>query len=269
MRESHERFRLALGADQRLLGRTRGLRRVDAVIFPELLDGGYAALERGRGTHTAGDEFYHRMAEASGRLATTIVAGSVRLLGARSQATNTSLVFSRGRLRHRYDKVHLFRPTGDVRFFTPGRSAGTFTLPGSRRRRAAVILCYDLRFPELVRALALQGAEILFVPARWPAARDLAWRTLLRARAIENQLFVVGCNAPDREGGRSYVYGPAGEELFAGRLLPRLNPVRVVLEMRLLDRARRLHRSRGEAVLLRETAFPGWVRGRSVGRRRP
>jgi len=269
MRQSHERIRLALGADQRLVDRNRGLRRVDAVVFPELLDGGYAALERGRGTHTAGDAFWQSMAEASERLATTIVAGSVRLSGADGHATNTSLVFSGGRLRHRYDKIHLFRPAGDVRFFTPGRSAGTFALPGSRRRRAAVILCYDLRFPELVRGLALQGAEVLFVPARWPATRDLAWRTLLRARAIENQLFVVGCNAPDREGGRSYVYGPAGEELFAGRLLPRLKSVRVVLEMRLLDRARRLHRSLGEAVLLKETAFPRWMRDGSMSRRRP
>jgi omega-amidase len=266
--EHRQQIRLALGAGWQLLEQQRRLRDVDAVVFPELLDGGYAALARGQGTHRAGDDFFGRIAGASERLATTIVAGSVRLEGASHSATNSSLVFSRGRRVHRYDKIHLFRPTGDVRYFSPGHRAGTFSLGarGSRRRRAAVILCYDLRFPELVRALALQGAEILFVPARWPAARDLAWRTLLRARAIENQLFVVGCNAPDREGGRSYVYGPGGEELLAGRRLPRSQVVRVSLEMELLDRARALHRTLREAVVLRETTLPRWVRG-NAGRR--
>jgi omega-amidase len=266
--DHRQHIRLALGAGWRLLESSRSLRAVDAIVFPELLDGGYAALARGQGTHRAGDEFFGRIAGASKRLATTIVAGSVRLEGAPRRATNSSLVFSRGKPVYRYDKIHLFRPTGDVRYFSPGRQAGTFSLGarGSRRRRAAVILCYDLRFPELARALALQGAEILFVPARWPAARDLAWRTLLRARAIENQLFVVGCNAPDREGGRSYVYGPAGEELLAGRRLPRSQGVRVTLDMDLLDRARGLHRALREAVVLRETTLPRWVRARA-GRR--
>jgi len=259
--ERHQRITIALGDEVSMLRRGAPLRNVEAVVLPELVDGGYRALASGRGTHQVGDEFWREMREASQRLATTIVAGSVRLASGRARPTNTSLVFARGRLLHRYDKIHLFRPTGDDRYFHPGRRLGSFRLAGrsGRTRRAAVVLCYDLRFPELIRALALKGTEILFVPARWPAARDLAWRTLLRARAIENQMFVVGCNAPDREGGRSYVYGPGGEELMGGTRVGTRGPVRVVLPMALLDRARRLHRALDEAVVLQATGFPRWL----------
>lgn len=257
-----DHLRLVLSSTARALGDAP---RGDLLVLPELFDGGYAALRRGEGTHTMGDELVGFCAGASRRAATTIVAGTVRLLRRDGRTTNTCLVFSRGRLRHRYDKIHLFRPTGDARFFVGGRSAGTFRVPvkGGGAVRAAVIVCYDLRFPELARALAGRGVELLVVPARWPQVRDMAWRTLLRARAIENQCFVVGCNAPDREGGRSYVYGPAGEELLARRLPRNGESVCVVLERSLLGRARSHYRSLREGVVLAETTFPRWV-----GRRR-
>jgi len=85
---------------------------------------------------------------------------------------------------------------------------------GGSNIRAGVIICYDLRFPELTRMLALGGIQVLFIPARWPAIRNDAWQTLLKARAIENQIFVVGCNAPGKEGGLSYVFDPLGECLM-------------------------------------------------------
>ena len=60
--------------------------------------------------------------------------------------------------------------------------------------RMGLMICYDLRFPELARTLALSGARILIVPAQWPKARAMHWQTLLRARAIENQVFIIGAN---------------------------------------------------------------------------
>jgi len=68
------------------------------------------------------------------------------------------------------------------------------TKSGAAKRlkvRAGGIVCFDLRFPELVRALALRGIHLLIVPARWPAVRDQIWRSLLKARAIENQCYVL------------------------------------------------------------------------------
>jgi omega-amidase len=162
---------------------------------------------------------------------------------------------------HRYDKMHLFRPAGDHRYFTPGTAAGTFDARvGGKRLRCGVVICYDLRFPELVRSLAARGMDILFVPARWPAVRDEAWRTLLQARAIENQVFVVGCNAGGDEGGSSYVFGPGGECLIrTGRRAARRVEF-VDLDLRLREKARKLYRTIDEAVYLRSIRLPSRIR---------
>ncbi len=237
-------------------------RACDVLIFPELVDGGYAALARGEGRHREGDAFTRSFADLSRRGNLVCIAGSSHLSGAAGRATNTSLVYSGGRRVHRYDKIHLFRPAGDVRFFSGGRSIGTFLLRSGRPRlRAGVVLCYDLRFPELIREMARRGMRILFVPARWPAVRDRAWHTLLRARAIENQIFVVGCNAAGREGGESYVFDPLGRELFSTRGKRNRRVWRVVLPLRRLEEARRHHDNLREAVLLRPAEFPPGRRG--------
>ncbi len=247
--------RIGLGFDHTILHGSRAdrrLRHLDLLIFPELVDDGYAALARGEGRHRGEDPFIQTFREASKRYSLCCVAGSVCLERNRSKCTNTSLVFARGRVVHRYDKIHLFQPTGDRRYFTPGRTIRTFTVRhGSGRLRAGLIICYDLRFPELVRTLSLQGMQMLLVPARWPRARDDAWSTLLKARAIENQIFVVGCNALGEEGGYSYVFDPGGNLVWSnrgggGRLLHRCT-----LDLRALKKSRILHNNLRDAVLLR------------------
>ena len=81
-------------------------------------------------------------------------------------------------------------------------------------------ICYDLRFPELFRKYALGGAKVVFLMAEWPWPRLAHWQTLLKARAIENQCFVVACNRVGKSGewsffGHSGIYDPSGE-LLAG-----------------------------------------------------
>jgi predicted amidohydrolase len=255
--------RLGLAFDLRIMRQARyerALRGLDVVVFPELVDGGYAALERGEGVHRRGDALWNTFREASRRFSWTCVAGSMLVRDGGDEGTNTSYVFNRGRAVHRYDKLHLFRPTADHRHFVRGekiRSFG-FTVRGGRVR-GGVILCYDLRFPELIRALALQNIQILFVPARWPARRDTAWKTLLRARAIENQIFVVGCNARGNEGGESYVFGPSGEQLYSSSER-RSSPLAALsLDPARLSEARRLHRNIREAILLNRATLPGMI----------
>ena len=82
-------------------------------------------------------------------------------------------------------------------------------------------ICYDLRFPELFRRYALDGALFCLLPSEWPHPRLAHWRTLLRARAIENQMFVVACNRVVETGdnrffGHSAVIDPWGETLVEG-----------------------------------------------------
>ncbi len=108
-----------------------------------------------------------------------------------SSLYNTLYVIDQGKQVGHYRKLHLFSSMGEDRFLAAGDHS--VVVPTSAGRLGLAI-CYDLRFPELFRKLALEGAEILCIPAEWPKPRQEHWRTLLRARAIENQLFVVATN---------------------------------------------------------------------------
>jgi predicted amidohydrolase len=122
----------------------------------------------------------------------------VAFAGGSVLAAETGNIFNRaqvidaaGRYVSSYDKVHLFRLMEEDKYLAPGTSASLFELGAMT---CASVICYDIRFCELPRKLAVQGAELLFVSAEWPSPRVEHWRTLLRARAIENQLFVAACN---------------------------------------------------------------------------
>jgi omega-amidase len=240
--------------------REGGLKRVDLLVLPELADGGYAALSGGASPHTPNDTYYETFKDLTRRRDFCCVAGSSCVVSPSGKRHNTSLVFHRGRQLHRYDKVHLFKPTGDHLLFSPGKRYGTFTVPlAGKRIRAGVVICYDLRFPELIRAMAREGMQILIVPARWPKIRDEAWQTLLKARAMENQIFVLGCNAKGEEGGFSYAFDPTGRLIFTNRGQVKEDPVSFTLALDALAGARRLHDNIREAVLLQQTSFPRQV----------
>ena len=129
---------------------------------------------------------------------------------------NTAYVFDRaGRCVCSYNKTHLFTPMGEDKTYRQGDSLARFTLDGVR---CALIICYDLRFPELIRSLALPGLDILFVVSQWPEARIPHLEVLSQARAIENQMFVALCNScgtafGTKFGGHSAVIDPWGTVL--------------------------------------------------------
>lgn len=252
---------ITIGLAREALPGVAGRQGIDLLVFPELMDGGYAAVRRNEGRHTLDDELVTALRDASKR-GPCIVGGSVMLAAGGGKHTNTSLVFADGRVVHRYDKIHLFRPGNDHAYFVGGRSLGTFPLTvRGTKLRAGVVICYDLRFPELTRALAQDGLQLAIVPARWPAVRDLAWSTLLRARAIENQVFVVGCNAGGEEGGRSYVFGPGGEELLVVSQDDARPVVAVTIDTAMIAHAHRFHDNIREAVLLRAGRIPRRITG--------
>ena len=126
---------------------------------------------------------------------------------------NTVHVIDNGKLAGIYRKMHLFSLLGEDKAFSGGDQ---WLLAETTLGKIGVIICYDLRFPELSRRLALEGAVVICVPAQWPRPRQEHWRTLLRARAIENQLYVVSCNACGIVGkldffGMSMIIDPKGE----------------------------------------------------------
>ena len=188
----------------------------DILVLPELSDGGYARLAHETGPAAEADALLDRYAQVSRERGVTLIAGTLALPGEDGKVYNAAPVYSLGKRVAVFPKTHLFRPLGDDRYFAAGRPGETVTLNCQGQDvRIGVIVCYDLRFPEIVRPWFKSGLDILFVPARWPRVRDDVWRVLLQARAIENQCFVVGVNARDDEGGGSYAFDPGGAEVFA------------------------------------------------------
>ena len=131
-----------------------------------------------------------------------------------NQLFNTAFLAQNGKIKRLYRKIHLFHPMEEKEFFTSGMDLETTIL---YNETIGTQICYDLRFPESARKLS-ETAKILFFPANWPAVRGSHWDTLLKARAIENQVFVIGVNriGSDKWGeyyGHSQVVSPLGEVL--------------------------------------------------------
>ncbi|UIJ35262.1 carbon-nitrogen family hydrolase [Allobranchiibius sp. GilTou73] len=134
---------------------------------------------------------------------------------------NTSVVYdASGTLVATYRKIHRFGfAGGEPKLMDAGTELVRVDVPaGSSSLAVGLSTCYDIRFPEMYRALLDRGAEAFVVPAAWPMARVDAWRLLLRARAVEDQCFVLACNtagthAKTQMGGHSAVIAPGGEVL--------------------------------------------------------
>jgi predicted amidohydrolase len=162
------------------------------------------------------------------------------LFGSFTEARRNRLtVWQGGRELARYDKVHLFAPNGEQELWDPGDRYVAVRL---KDWTLGLLNCNDLRFPEQARALRLQArCDAFVVPAWWPWRRDHVWRTLLRARAIENAAFAVGCCIAASEtpgevfaGAGNHVFDPLGEPVRTPDdrtyLLERPEPGRVLVD---------------------------------------
>ena len=117
-----------------------------------------------------------------------------------------------------YRKIHLFGLLQEPDWLQPGNSITQVPFPWGK---AGLTICYDLRFPELFRTYALEKSLIIFIVAEWPIERIEHWKVLLRARAIENQVYIAAVNAVGKTGsiifgGSSAVISPCGEIIAEG-----------------------------------------------------
>ncbi|WP_123040743.1 carbon-nitrogen family hydrolase [Cohnella candidum] len=187
----------------------------DVLVLPEMWNTGYALDRIGELADPSGERTKAFFSAFCREHQVNVLAGSVAEKRG-DGVTNTIHVFGRdGAELGEYSKIHLFQLMDEHLHLQAGDQPGRFELEGIP---AAAMICYDIRFPELARKLALGGAKILFVPAEWPHPRLHHWRTLLQARAIENQMFVVSCNTVGMSGGSSFfghsmVIDPWGEVL--------------------------------------------------------
>jgi len=185
--------------------------RGSLVVLPEMFATGFS-LDLSKTMHgdsRGTEDFLRTLATRHG---CAVTAGVINP-GEGGRGRNESVTFAGdGTLLARYVKQRPFSGAGESEVHGRGAESVTFSLGGFT---AAPFVCYDLRFPELFRAAAKRGADLMIVIAAWPVKRIEHWLTLLRARAIENMAWVVGVNRCGSEpkftyNGRSVVVDPHG-----------------------------------------------------------
>ena len=184
------------------------------VLLPEMFSTGFSMNVAGvHDTETNADRGFLR--ELARSLRCTVIGGLVTR-DADGKGQNHALVVSpEGEERACYTKLHPFAPGKEAMHYVGGADVCTFEWAGFT---VAPFVCYDLRFPEAFRRATRVGANLLTVIANWPAARIEHWITLARARAIENQAYVVAVNRCGNDPwlaypGRSLIVDPKGNVL--------------------------------------------------------
>lgn len=187
----------------------------DVVVLPELWTTGFYPTPISDYADENGDHIQNTLSALAKQYRLNIVGGTV-ITKKNSAIYNTCHCFNReGVLSAVYSKTHLFSPMGENEHFTPGNDITVFSIDGIK---CGIAVCYDLRFPEWIRKLAMADISILFLPAAWPKRRLAHWKILSQARAIENQMFVVTANCAGRQptmkcAGHSAIIDPWGEPL--------------------------------------------------------
>lgn len=189
----------------------------EIIVLPEMWNTGYALKQLEELADVDGARTKQFLAKLATELNVHIVGGSVAVKRGENFYNTMYVVNNMGELVGEYSKAHLFRLLDEHLYLHAGDAMNNFMLGDLP---AAGVICYDIRFPEWLRAHALAGAKVLFVPAQWPTERIDHWQTILRARAIENQCFVIAVNRTARNvenyNGHSMVIEPWGEVLWTG-----------------------------------------------------
>jgi deaminated glutathione amidase len=215
----------------------------DLVVFPEAFarDFGSGKDDLGPDAEPLDGPFATELARVATDRGSTVVAGLFEATG--GNPFNT-LVATDGASQSSYRKIHLYDSFGyrESERLTAGPIEPTLLEVGGAP--IGLMTCYDLRFPELARALVGAGAEVIVLPAAWVAGERKVdhWRTLVRARAIENTAYVVAAAQPaPRYCGHSLVVDPLGDVLAEAGDGEEVLTAR--LERSVLERARELNPS--------------------------
>ena len=178
----------------------------DIIVLPELWSTGFYPKPVLNFADHNGKEICDFLATLSNKHNVNIVGGTV-IVQENDKIYNRSYIFNRtGKNVATYDKIHLFSMSKENEVFSAGYDVPIFEIDGVK---SSIAVCYDIRFPELIRDVALNDIFILFLPAAWPLKRLEHWKILRRARAIENQIFIVAANSA----GHSTIIDPWGEIL--------------------------------------------------------
>lgn len=185
----------------------------DLLIFPEMTLTGFTmnAEKFAEEIDGTGTKYFMHLAQ---RLKIDIFTGIIELDG--SSIYNSLVHFdSLGLIKARYRKIHPYSKAKEDQYYTAGEE---IVITKMNQVKFGLSVCYDLRFPELYRLYSKERVEVLINIANWPVPRIEHWKVLLRARAIENQCFMVGVNRVGDDPGNQYngcsaVFDPMGNEI--------------------------------------------------------
>lgn len=209
----------------------------ELLVLPELWSTGYA-LDRAEELATPLDSGVFAELAKLARQHQIAICGSALSQGP-GRPTNTAVLFGPdGAALGAYSKIHLFGLMNEDQWLSPGNNAPVIDTPWGP---TALAICYDLRFPELLRSYAVRGAGVVILPSEWPHPRGEHWRTLVQARAIENQCFVLACNrvGSDRANtfcGHSMIVDPWGAVVAEAAEAPTL--LTATLDLSLIETVR-------------------------------
>ncbi|WP_121642450.1 carbon-nitrogen family hydrolase [Bacillus vallismortis] len=193
-------------------------KHADVLVLPELWTTGYDLANLDELADKDGRSAQSWLKKTAKKHGVHIVAGSVAVRKD-SDVYNTMYIADKeGQIIKEYRKAHLFQLMDEHVYLSAGSEDGYFELDGVK---SSGLICYDIRFPEWIRKHTTKGANVLFISAEWPLPRLDHWKSLLIARAIENQCFVAACNCtgsnPDHEfAGHSLIIDPWGRVLAEG-----------------------------------------------------
>ncbi|MFE8703584.1 carbon-nitrogen family hydrolase [Cytobacillus sp. FJAT-54145] len=187
--------------------------RPNIIVLPELWTTGYDLTRLDELADEYAEKSLTFLKEKAKQFQVHLVGGSVANKTDEGVFNTLLVIDKNGELVHQYSKLHLFKLMDEHLYLSAGKEKGLFTLDN---QFFAGMICYDIRFPEWIRSHTTEGAETLFVVAEWPLARLSHWRSLLIARAIENQCYVIACNRSGADpnnvfAGHSMIIDPWGD----------------------------------------------------------
>ena len=195
----------------------RALRHgANVAVLPEAFNTGFNTAKFKELADTNATHTKKFLNEISRKSCAILIGGSIS--SERDKIYNSAFIYQNGAEILRYDKIHAFSLARENEIVSGGDRLGICEIKFKNRAvKIGVAVCYDLRFCEIFRALALRGAQVVFVIAQFAQSRIEHFITLAKARAIENQIFICAVNGcgdtgqGESFGGNSMLIGPGGE----------------------------------------------------------
>ena len=189
----------------------------DIIVLPETWNTGFKMTEKlPQEADANGERTKTMLSELAKKHDINIVGGSVATLRNNKVYNTTFIVDRKGTVISEFDKLHGFSPAKEDQYFQSGDHTHRFFLD---EIPCSSVICYDIRFPEIIRKTTVEGVDLFFVPAEWPTLRLRHWELLNTVRAIENQVFLCAVNSSGHIGkveaaGNSLLLDPWGEEIL-------------------------------------------------------